>query len=108
MLRRACRVSLDFATATKRREIDRLLEAYRGAVNFYVRSLWLVSRTARQADAGTAAGRTHPPAVDAKGSGAAPSPDDCVLHAPIGEGAGRRSATPAFFRYGRALPCGNH
>jgi hypothetical protein len=40
MLRRACRVSLDFATASKRREIDRLLEAYRGAVNFYVRSLW--------------------------------------------------------------------
>jgi hypothetical protein len=40
MLRRACRVSLDFATASKRRKIDRLLEAYRGAVNFYVRSLW--------------------------------------------------------------------
>ena len=40
MLRRACRVSLDFATASKRHEIDRLLEAYRGAVNFYVRSLW--------------------------------------------------------------------
>ena len=34
------RVSLDFATASKRRKIDRLLEAYRGAVNFYVRSLW--------------------------------------------------------------------
>jgi len=40
MLRRACRLSLDFATATKRHEIARLLEAYRGAVNFYVRSLW--------------------------------------------------------------------
>jgi hypothetical protein len=40
MLRRACRVSLDFATATKRHEISRLLEAYRGAVNFYIRSLW--------------------------------------------------------------------
>ena len=39
-LRRACRLSLDFATARKRHEIDRLLEAYRGAVNFYVRSLW--------------------------------------------------------------------
>jgi len=40
MLRRACRLSLDFATARKRHEIDCLLEAYRGAVNFYVRSLW--------------------------------------------------------------------
>jgi len=40
MLRRACRLSLEFATATKRHEIARLLEAYRGAVNFYVRSLW--------------------------------------------------------------------
>ena len=40
MLRRACRVSLNFATASKRRKIHRLLEAYRGAVNFYVRSLW--------------------------------------------------------------------
>jgi hypothetical protein len=40
MLRRACRLSMEFATATKRHEIARLLEAYRGAVNFYVRSLW--------------------------------------------------------------------
>jgi transposase len=40
MLRRACRLSTEFATATKRQEIARLLEAYRGAVNFYVRSLW--------------------------------------------------------------------
>ena len=40
MLRRACRLSLDFATAKKRREISRLLEAYRGAANFYIRSLW--------------------------------------------------------------------
>jgi hypothetical protein len=40
MLRRACRLSTEFATATKRHEIARLLEAYRGAVNFYVRSLW--------------------------------------------------------------------
>jgi hypothetical protein len=42
MLRRACRLSLEFATATKRHEIGRLLEAYRDAVNFYVRSLWQV------------------------------------------------------------------
>ena len=40
MLRRACRLSTKFATAAKRHEIARLLEAYRGAVNFYVRSLW--------------------------------------------------------------------
>ena len=40
MLRRACRLSLERATAKKRHEVARLLEAYRGNVNFYVRSLW--------------------------------------------------------------------
>ena len=40
MLRRACRLSSKLATATKRHEIARLLEAYRGGVNFYVGSLW--------------------------------------------------------------------
>jgi IS605 OrfB family transposase len=40
VFRRACKVSLDFVTAKKRHEIARLLEAYRGAVNFYIRSLW--------------------------------------------------------------------
>ena len=40
MLRRACRLSMEFATAKKRQEIGRLLEAYRGAVNCYVGSLW--------------------------------------------------------------------
>ena len=44
MLRRVCRLSLEFATAMKRHEIGRLLEAYRSAVNFYVRSP-LVVRT---------------------------------------------------------------
>jgi hypothetical protein len=43
MLRRACRLSTELATATKRHEIARLLEAYRGAINFYVRF-----RSARQ------------------------------------------------------------
>jgi hypothetical protein len=38
-LRRACRLSLKFATAKKRHEIGRMLEAYRGGVNFYVGSL---------------------------------------------------------------------
>jgi transposase len=37
---RACKVSLDFVTAGKRHEIAPLLEVYRGAVNFYIRSLW--------------------------------------------------------------------
>jgi hypothetical protein len=40
MLRRACRLSTEFATATKRHKIARVLETYRGAVNFCVRSLW--------------------------------------------------------------------
>jgi hypothetical protein len=40
MLRRACRLSMEFASAKKRPEIALLLEAYRGAVNFYIRSLW--------------------------------------------------------------------
>ena len=31
---------MEFATAKKRHDIGRLLEAYRGAVSFYVRSLW--------------------------------------------------------------------
>jgi hypothetical protein len=38
--RRACNVSFNFVTAKKRHEVARLLEAYRGAVNFYIRSLW--------------------------------------------------------------------
>jgi hypothetical protein len=40
MLCRACRLSMDLATAKKRQEIGRLLQAHLGAVNFYVRSLW--------------------------------------------------------------------
>ncbi len=39
-MRRACKVTLKFATETKRRKIAALLEAYRAAVNFYIRSLW--------------------------------------------------------------------
>jgi len=39
-MRRACKVTLKFATTTKRRAIRALLESYRGAVNFYIRSLW--------------------------------------------------------------------
>lgn len=39
-MRRAVKVTLKFATAKKRRAITALLEAYRAAVNFYIRSLW--------------------------------------------------------------------
>ena len=39
-MQRAVKLSLDFITKTKRRQIDALLESYRGAVNFYIRSLW--------------------------------------------------------------------
>lgn len=39
-MRRACKISLKFATASKRRRLDALLAAYRAAVNFYIKSLW--------------------------------------------------------------------
>lgn len=39
-MRRACKVSLQFATEKKRRAINALLESYRSAVNFFIRSLW--------------------------------------------------------------------
>jgi len=39
-VRRACKVSLEFLTDAKRRRLGALLQAYRGAVNFFIRSLW--------------------------------------------------------------------
>ncbi|MGH9428619.1 MAG: RNA-guided endonuclease InsQ/TnpB family protein, partial [Terriglobia bacterium] len=39
-MRRAVKLSLAFATQEKRRQINALMEAYRAAVNFYIRSLW--------------------------------------------------------------------
>jgi len=39
-MRRAVKVTLAFATESKRRKIAALLESYRAAVNFYIRSLW--------------------------------------------------------------------
>lgn len=39
-MRRACKLSLKFATAKKRSAVADLLQAYRAAVNFYIRSLW--------------------------------------------------------------------
>jgi hypothetical protein len=80
MLRRACRLRLSLPAAEKRHEIRRLLEAYRGAVNFSSTPLWQVSGRLDKA--------LH------QGS------DDCVLHATVDEGDGRRSATLAFFRRG--------
>jgi hypothetical protein len=39
-MRRAVKLSLAFVTQAKRKQINALLEAYRAAVNFYIRSLW--------------------------------------------------------------------
>lgn len=39
-MRRACKVTLKFATLRKRRAINALLSRYRAAVNFYIRRLW--------------------------------------------------------------------
>ena len=40
-MRRAVKLTLKFSTASKRRRINALLQAYRAAVNFYVQSLWV-------------------------------------------------------------------
>lgn len=39
-MRRAVKLTLKFTTDAKRRRINALLQAYRAAVNFYIRSLW--------------------------------------------------------------------
>lgn len=39
-MRRACKVTLQYATERKRRSLVSLLQAYRAAVNFYIASLW--------------------------------------------------------------------
>jgi IS605 OrfB family transposase len=39
-MKRACKITLKFATARKRRAINALLESYRVAVNFYIKNLW--------------------------------------------------------------------
>jgi len=39
-MRRAVKVSLDFATKSKRKQINNLLTTYRVAVNFYIKKLW--------------------------------------------------------------------
>jgi hypothetical protein len=41
-MQRACRVTMEHVTAAKRGRIAALLQAYRAAVNFYIRSLWEV------------------------------------------------------------------
>jgi hypothetical protein len=40
LMKRACKVSLKFATARKHRAVAALLQSYRAAVNFFLRSLW--------------------------------------------------------------------
>ena len=39
-MRRAIKISLKFITDSKRQKISTLLESYRSAVNFYIKSLW--------------------------------------------------------------------
>jgi len=39
-MRRACKLTLRFATDKKRRAVNALMEAYRAAVNHYIRHLW--------------------------------------------------------------------
>ena len=41
-MRRACKISLKFLTKRKQRKIFALLQSYRTAVNFYIKSLWKV------------------------------------------------------------------
>ena len=43
MQRRACKVTLKFATETKRSKIRALVEAYRGCVNAFIKVLWPVA-----------------------------------------------------------------
>ncbi len=38
---RACKLTLKYVTAKKRRAIKAFLEAYRAAVNFYIKSIWV-------------------------------------------------------------------
>ena len=40
-MRRACVVSSKYLTDKKRRAVNALLQSYRSAVNFYIRSLWV-------------------------------------------------------------------
>ena len=39
-MRRACKISLKFLTTRKQRQVGALLQSYRAAVNFYIKSLW--------------------------------------------------------------------
>jgi len=39
-MRRACKVTLKYATRNKQQAIAALLQAYRAAINFYIQSLW--------------------------------------------------------------------
>lgn len=39
-MKRACKITLKYATDRKKRVIHTLLQAYRAAINFYIKSLW--------------------------------------------------------------------
>ena len=92
----------------KRHEIGRLLEAYRGAVNFYVRSLWQVpGRLDKQTLARLPAERTRLQSTQ----------KDRALRQALtivsstrrsAKARGPKSAPPALFRHGRPLPWGGH
>lgn len=43
VMRRACKVTLKFATTKKRQAIGALLSRYRAAVNFFIQSLWVTA-----------------------------------------------------------------
>jgi len=44
-MQRACKVTLKFATKSKQRQVSALLQSYRSAVNFYIKSFWNVRRS---------------------------------------------------------------
>jgi putative transposase len=39
-MRRACKVTLKYITARKQRQVNALIQSYRSAVNFYIKSFW--------------------------------------------------------------------
>ena len=41
-MQRACKVTTKFLTLRKKKSLQALLQAYRGAVNFYIKSLWTI------------------------------------------------------------------
>ena len=106
MLPRACRLSMEFATAKKRQEMGRLLEAYRGAVNFYVRSLWQSPGALdKQTRARLPAQRTR---LQSMQKDQALRQALSMASSTLREGSRRCRSTPPFQGHGRALPRRDH